>query len=164
MPAVICNTSVLQYLHQIGLLDLLPALFGQVQIPRAVAAELDEGKRRNVSLPTLEDLSWVTIRPVRDRTLLPLVTSLGDGEKEALALGLEATDALLVLDDRNARRYAIAAGLEVTGTLGILVLAKERGLIDSIRPVLDRLQKLQFRLSATTRQMVLNLAGEERKT
>ena len=103
MPAVICNTSVLQYLHQIDRLDLLPALFGQVQIPDAVAAELDEGKRRNVSLPTLEDLSWVTIRPVRDRTFLPLVTSLGDGEKEVLALGLEASDALLVLDDRNAR-------------------------------------------------------------
>lgn len=164
MPAVICNTSVLQYLHQIDRLDLLSALFGQVQIPRAVAAELDEGKRRNVSLPTLVDLSWVTVRPVRDRTLLPLVTSLGDGEKEVLALGLEETDALLVLDDRNARRYAIAAGLEVTGTLGILVLAKECGLIDSIRPALDRLQELQFRLSAPTRQMVLNLAGEERKT
>lgn len=133
MPAVICNTSALQYLHQIDRLDLLPALFGQVQIPRAVAEELDEGKRRNVSLPTLEDLSWVTVRPVRDLTLLPLVTSLGDGEKEVFALGLEATDALLVLDDRNARRYAIAAGLKVTGTLGILVLAKERGLIDSAR-------------------------------
>ena len=57
MPAVICNTSVLQYLHQIDRPDLLPTLFGQVQIPRAVVAELDEGKRRNVSLPTLEDLS-----------------------------------------------------------------------------------------------------------
>ena len=164
MPAVICNTSVLQYLYQIDLLDLLPALFGQVQIPRAVAAELDEGKRRNVSLPTLEDLSWVTIQPVRDRTLLPLVTSLGDGEKEVLALGLEATDALLVLDDRNARRCATAADLEITGTLGILILAKERGLLDSIRPALDRLQALRFRLSAETRQIVLDLAGEGEKT
>ena len=164
MPAVICNTSALQYLHQIDRLDLLPALFGQVHIPYAVAVELAEGKRQNISLPTLEDLSWVTIRPVRDRTLLPLVTNLGDGEKEVLALGLEATDALLVLDDRNARRYAIAAGLEVTGTLGLLMLAKERGLIDSIRPALDRLQELQFRLSAATRQMVLNLAGEEERT
>ena len=160
MPIVICNTSVLQYLHQIDLLDLLPALFKQVQIPRAVAAEMEEGKRRNVSLPTLEALSWLTIRPVRDRTLLPLITSLGDGEKEVLALGLEATDALLVLDDRNARRYATAAELEVTGTLGILILAKERGLLGSLRPVLDRLQALRFRLSAATLQRVLDLADE----
>lgn len=90
MPAVICNTSALQYLHQIGWLDLLPTLFGQVRILRAVVAEMDEGKRRNVSLPTVEDLSWGTIRPVRDRMLLPLVTSLEDGEKEVFALGLEA--------------------------------------------------------------------------
>lgn len=164
MPIVICNTSVLQYLHQIDLLDLLPALFGQVQIPRAVAAEMEEGKRRSVSLPTLEALSWLTIRPVRDRTLLPLITSLGDGEKEVLALGLEATDALLVLDDRNARRYATAAELEVTGTLGILILAKERGLLGSIRPALDRLQALRFRLSAATLQRVLDLAGEGKET
>ena len=164
MPVVICHTSVLQYLHQIDLLDLLPALFGQVQIPGAVAAEMEEGKRRNVPLPTLEALSWVTIRPVRDRTLLPLITSLGDGEKEVLALGLEAADALLVLDDRNARRYATAAELEVTGTLGILILAKERGLLGSIRPALDRLQALRFRLSAATRRRVLDLADEGKKT
>ena len=57
MPAVICNTSALQYLHQIDRLDLLPALFGQVQIPYAVVAELNQGKRQNISLPTPEDFS-----------------------------------------------------------------------------------------------------------
>ena len=67
MPVVICNTSALQYLYQIDLLDLLPVLFGQAQIPPAVASEIDEGKGRKVSLPTLEDLPWVAIRPVRDR-------------------------------------------------------------------------------------------------
>ena len=50
---------MLQYLHQIDLLDLLPALFGQVQIPHAIVAEMDEGTRRNVSLPTLEDISRI---------------------------------------------------------------------------------------------------------
>ena len=58
MPVVICNTSVLQYLHQIDLPDLLPVLFGQVQIPRAVAAEMEEGKRRSVSLPTPQALPY----------------------------------------------------------------------------------------------------------
>ena len=92
------------------------------------------------------------------------MTSLGDGEKEVLALGLETPDPLLVLDDRDARRYAIAVGLKITGTLGILVLAKERGILDSIRPALDRLQALQFHLSAETRQIVLNLASEVEET
>ena len=144
------------------MLELLPELAGQVYVPEAVVAELEEGQRRNVLLPVLEDLSWLIVRPVRDRdrTLLPLVTHLGDGEKEVLALGLETQDALLLLDDRDARRYAQTLELEISGTLGLLLRAKERGILDAIRPVLDRLQALRFRLNPRTRQMVLKRAGE----
>ena len=160
MPVVICNTSPIQYLYQADMMELLPALTGQVYVPEAVVAELEEGRRRNVLLPTLEDLSWLIVRPVRDQTLLPLVTHLGDGEKEVLALGLETQDALLLLDDRDARRYAQTLELEISGTLGLLLRAKERGILDAVRPVLDRLQALQFRLNARTRQMMLKRAGE----
>ncbi len=161
MRDVICNTSPLQYLHQADLLHLLPDLFGSVQVPSAVAVELAEGRRRGVHLPELAQLPWVTVRSVRERKLLPLVTSLGNGEKEVLALGLEASDHLLVLDDRDARRHAIAAGLKITGTLGILVLAKERGLLDSVQPALNRLQALRFWLNTSTRRTVLDLANEK---
>ena len=160
MRGVICNTSPLQYLYQVDLLHLLPTLFGSAQAPSAVAAELAEGRNRGVRLPELAELSWMAVRPVRDRTLLPLVTSLGNGEKEVLALGLETPDHLLVFDDRSARRYARAAGLDTTGTLGILVLAKERGLVDAVRPILNRLQDLQFRVDAGTLEMVLDIAEE----
>ena len=160
MHDVICNTSPLQYLHQADLLHLLPALFGSVQVPSAVAGELADGRRRGFRLPELEELPWVTVRSVRDRKLLPLVKGLGNGEKEVLALGLEAPDHLLVLDDHDARRHAIAVGLEITGTLGVLLLSKERGLLDSVQPVLDRLQALQFRLGTATRRVVLDLANE----
>jgi predicted nucleic acid-binding protein len=160
VPDVISNSSPLQYLYQADVLDLLPALFGQVCVPEAVVAELEEGRRRSVSLPTLAELSWLQVRTVRNRTLLPLVTHLGDGEKEVLALGRELSDALLLLDDRDARRHAHALELEISGTLGVLLLAKERGILDAVRPVLDRLQALRFRLDARTRQSVLELAGE----
>lgn len=160
MPVVICNTSPIQYLYQADFLELLPALAGQVHVPEAVVAELKEGRRRNVLLPALEDLSWLIVRPVRDRTLLPLVTHLGDGEKEVLALGLETQNALLLLDDRDARRYAQTLELEISGTLGLLLRAKERGILDAVRPVLDRLQALGFRLNVRTREMVLKRAGE----
>ena len=162
MPVVICNTSPIQYLYQADMLELLPALAGKVYIPEAVVAELEEGRRRNVILPVLEDLSWLIVRPVRDRTLLPLVTHLGDGEKEVLALGLETQDALLLLDDRDARRYARTLALEITGTLGLLLRAKERGILDAVGPVLDRLQSLRFRLNVRMREMVLKRAGETR--
>lgn len=160
MRDVICNTSPLQYLHQADLLDILPELFESVQVPSAVVAELSEGRRRGIPLPALAEFSWVTERPIGNRSLLPLVTDLGEGEKEVLALGLETAGCLLLLDDRDARRYAVAVGLDVTGTLGILLLAKERGLLESVRPVLDHLQALRFRLSSATRRLVLDLARE----
>ena len=160
MPAVICDTSPLQYLHQAELLRLLPALFGVVVVPPAVVSELNEGKRRGVHLPESSALPWVTVRSVRDPMLVPPHTNLGDGEKEVIALARESEDPLLVLDDRGARRYAASIGLAVTGTLGILVLAKERHLIDSIRPVLNRLQALGFHLGVNTRAATLRLAGE----
>lgn len=160
MSAVICDTSPLQYLHQAELLHLLPALFGVVQVPRAVVQELVEGRRRGVHLPDPTTLRWVEVRSVRDRTLLPPVTHLGGGEREVIALGRGTDDPLLLLDDRHARRYAEAVGLAVTGTLGILVLAKERRMLDSVEPVLNRLHGLRFRFNVKTREAVLRLAGE----
>ena len=140
---------------------MLPALFDSVAVPPAVVTELANGRRRGVVLPDVSELPWLTVRSVRDRRLLPLVTGLGSGEKEVLALGLEASDHLIVVDDRDARRHAVTAGLEITGTLGILPLAKERGLLDSVRPAVERLQALRFRLSTAMHHEILRLANEE---
>ena len=160
MPAVISNTSPRQYLYQADALSLLPQLFGTLCVPEAVAAELQAGRQRNVRLPDPEALPWLTVRPVKQPALLPLVTHLGDGEKEVLALGLETPGSLLLLDDRDARRHARLLTLKVSGTLGVLLLAKERGKLDAVRPILDRLDALRFRIHPTTRQAVLRLAQE----
>jgi predicted nucleic acid-binding protein len=61
LPEVICNTSPLQYLHQIGQLELLPALVSRVVVPTAVAEELAEGRRRGLDLPVPEVLPWVDL-------------------------------------------------------------------------------------------------------
>lgn len=79
---------------------------------------------------------------------------------EVLALGLELPNHLLILDDRRARRYACDAKLDITGTIGILLLAKERGLIDAVLPIVCRLQKLQFRIDAKTLERIQYLAEE----
>jgi len=62
LPEVICNTYPLQYLHQLGRLDLLPSLVSRVLVPTAVAAELAEGQRLGLDLPTPENLPWVDLR------------------------------------------------------------------------------------------------------
>lgn len=160
MSDIICNTSPLQYLHQIGRLDLLPRLVSRVVVPTAVAAELAEGRRLGLNLPALETLSWVDLRKPRSEAVLRLATDLGKGETAVLALALESTDAIMILDDALARRHAEILGLRLTGTLGVLLDAKRAGLIARVMPLIDELQSFGFRLSRQTRDAVLCLAGE----
>jgi uncharacterized protein len=89
-----------------------------------------------------------------------MVTDLGAGEREVLALGVESADSIVILDDALARRYARLLHLTVTGTLGVLLKAEETGHLPAVAPVLDRLEHLRFRLDPETRQAVLELAGE----
>jgi len=91
---------------------------------------------------------------------LPLVTDLGPGESQVLALALEMPGTTVILDDSLARRTAEALHIPLTGTLGVLLSAKRKGLMGEIAPVLDHLQALRFRVSPVTRTVVLKLAGE----
>jgi uncharacterized protein len=160
LSEVICNTSPLQYLHQLGRLDLLPSLVSRVVVPTAVAAELAEGRRLGLDLPVPENLPWVKLREAKVAPLSALAAALGPGETAVLALALAAKDVIVILDDALARRQAETLGLRLTGTLGILLDAKRAGLISAVAPLADDLQRLGFRLSSATRQAVLGLAGE----
>ena len=160
MPEVICNTSPLQYLHQLGSLHILKVLAGRVIVPSAVANELEVGHRLGVSLPNLDILDWITIRRPTGAAVLSLVTDLGPGETEVLALALESHDPIVILDDALARQVASVLKLRLTGTLGLLVDAKRKGLVPSVAPLLNELQALGFRTAVHTRAAVLKLAGE----
>jgi uncharacterized protein len=160
MPEVIVDTSPLQYLHQLGLLDLLPDFYGEILIPESVVREIAAGRALGVALPELNTLPWIKVRKVVGLAVLPLVSDLGAGEREVLALALEADQPLVVLDDALARRVARRLDLDLTGTLGLLLKAKKAGRIARLEPLLDRLEALNFRLDPDTRLSVLRLAGE----
>jgi predicted nucleic acid-binding protein len=81
------------------------------------------------------------------------------GESEAIALAYE-TRTRIILDDRKAREAAQRLGVSVTGTVGLLIKAKEMGVIAEIRPILDALDANQFRIGETLRAEALRLAGE----
>jgi predicted nucleic acid-binding protein len=91
---------------------------------------------------------------------LPLIANLGHGETEVLMLALEMRETVAVLDDALAREIAETLDLHFTGTLGLLLDAKKAGLIPTLRPLLDELQSLRFRLALRTYNAVLRLAGE----
>lgn len=147
MREAISNTSPLLYLHRIGALRLLVGLFGKVWVPGAVLAELEEGRLRGYDVPDGASLNWLAL-------------DLGAGELAAMALALERREHIVLLDDALARRTAQAAGLEVWGTLRVLLEAKSAGLTSRIEPFVDELAKAGLWLSDDLRRRVLALAGE----
>jgi uncharacterized protein len=157
---VIVNTSPLQYLHQIGQLDLFPKLFGRIIVPEAVIAELAAGRRLGVSLPIPEALGWIDRRSPASPVGGLLSWDLGSGESAVLSLALEHPGSWIVLDDKLARQAAVHLHLPLLGTAGILLRAKRAGHLDTVRPALNQLAALGFRLTPETVRNILDLAGE----
>ena len=160
MPEVIADTSPIQYLFQLDLLDLLPRLYGGLLLPPAVRDELERGRALGVQLPTVADLPWIRVREPQTRVLLPLASGLGAGEIQVMALAKETAGHLALLDDRRARRFADLLGVVYTGTLGVLLKAKRARLLGDLAPICDTLGHLGFRLSPAARHALLSLAGE----
>ncbi|MCL1474478.1 DUF3368 domain-containing protein [Argonema antarcticum] len=157
---VIVNTSPLLYLHQVGCLQLLQQLYNKVTVPTAVPQELEDGKLLGVDVPEINTLEWIEVRPVASIALIPAVIDLGQGEAEVLALGLEIPDSLLIFDDKLARRIADLYKLKYTGTLGILVKAKQRGYLGSVAPIIAMLQSQGMWLNDKIINDILRLCGE----
>lgn len=151
---VVSNSSPLIAFADIGQLGILPAIVGSILIPPAVASEIAP------SIPALPE--WIHVQDLKQ--VVPAIVkqrSLGVGEREALALAIEARADHVVLDDLPARRIARSLGLPVTGTVGLLLVAKRRGLIVSVRSQLDALLGKSFFVGSELYDEVLRLAGEE---
>ncbi len=157
----IVDTSPLCYLHRAGILHVLPAIFGRVIVPGQVVAELSAGREHGHDLPEPLFLPWADVRTVLP--LSPELESFGRldaGERAVLTLALAMPGSVAIIDDLPARRVAKSLGVNVTGTLHVIVVAKQRGLVPAVRPLLDRLQELKFRVSADLLDHVLALADE----
>ena len=146
MRLVIADTGPVNYLILIGRIGLLPALFERVILPEAVQLELAAGDAP-VSVRTwIHDRPpWIEVRPTPAGYLdaNPL-HGIHEGEKAAIALAATLNAELLLMDDRRGVRAARHQGLRVTGTLGILELASQKGLIDFAQAI-DLLRRTSFR-------------------
>ena len=155
----VINTSPLLYLHQAGQLDVLPKLYSQIVAPIAVEQELAVGQASNINVPELSRLDWLQVQAV-EPAAVPNVIDLGRGEAEVIALGLKNPDSLLILDDQLGRKIAKFYKLRYTGTLGVLVKAKQSGYLEAIAPVITDLKKQGMWLTDEIIATALNLAGE----
>lgn len=160
MPDTICDTSPLQYLYQTGHLDLLPKLYQSIIVPIAVQSELDQGRALGYLVPDVRQLAWAELLTPPSASNFRFPLALGPGERGVIELALAISKPLVIIDDELARRFARELGLPVTGTLGVLLKAKQEGLLSRVGPILDQLVALHFRVSATTLAAVLKLAGE----
>lgn len=160
MPKAIRNTSPLFYLYRIGKLALLPKIFSEIWTTTAVVLELNEGQQHGYDVPSIQEYDWLNVVNPRTTPSEWLALDLGPGELATMALALEHPDRIVILDDRLARNIAQAAGLEMWGTLRILLEAKKQALIEDITPSLYDLQEAGKWLSQDIIRRIVLLAGE----
>lgn len=160
MLQAISNTSPLLYLYRIGGTDWLPELFEEVWTTEAVKNELPAGRAKGYDVPDPARFQWLRIVNPHAMPSEWLALDLGPGELSAMAPALENPRHIVLPDDMQARRTAQAAGLQVWGTLKLLLEAKSAGLIDRVEPFVPRLGDAGMWISAEVRHRILVLANE----
>jgi len=146
--AVVSDSTCLIGLERAGCLDILPALFDSVMITPEVEREFS-GK-----------FDWLKVENLTNSLLVAALQMIVDsGEAEAIALASEK-NCLLISDDKQARSAAKRLGVAVIGTVGVLIRAKQNGIITEIKLILDALDANEFRLSRALREEALKIAGE----
>jgi len=161
MLNAISNTSPLLYLYRIDALKWIPSLFAEIWIPGAVVFELQEGRQKGYDVPIPSDYNGIKIIEPKIIPSEWFAVDLGAGELAAMSLAMEYPENIILLDDALARRTAKAAGLNVWGTLRILLEGKSHGLIENVKPQLNLLEDAGMWVSEGIRQRLLALAGEK---
>ena len=134
---VISDTSCLIILHKIGELDILRKVYESVTTTPEVAVEF------GYELP-----DWIRIEDVKDKKYQEfLETQIDWGEASAIALAKEMEAPVLLLDDLKARKLALKLNLKITGTLGVITKAKQIGVLKNVKPLIEKLQATNFRIS-----------------
>ncbi len=158
---IVSDTTPLSELAKVGQLNLLRDVFGRVIIPEEVYNEVTTGTHPAVS--GVQSATWIEVRSVSDTqkvSALQGATNLDLGECAAIILAEELDVDQLLIDDLAARRVALSRNLPVIGTIGTLLLAKDQGLVPSVKEVLDALIAQGKRISQQLYQETLLTAQE----
>ncbi len=146
--SVVSDSTCLIGLERVGELDILPALFDSVMIPPEVGREFGG------------EFAWLKVKNLTNNLLAVALEMIVDaGEVEAIALASEK-NCLLISDDKQVRAAAKRLNVNVIGTVGVLIRAKQNGIITEIKPILDALDANEFRISRALREEALKIAGE----
>jgi len=160
IKTVVVNSSPLITLYNSQLVDLLPQLFGTIQVPPAVWREVTAYKA-DTAAQSLPQSSWAS--QTETVAIHPAIAAwdLGAGETEVLSYALAHPDHTAMIDDAAARRCAVSLNIPTLGTAGMVVLAKRRGLIPSISEPLQALRNAGLWLADDLVQLLKQQAEEE---
>src|SRR3990170_7789014 len=137
---IVSNSSPLIVFSRINRLALLGDLFSEIHIPRAVYEEVVRGRKG----AEIIDNKWIRIKEIKDKDFAEYLSKMiGKGEAEAIVLAKEQKSKLLI-DDAQGRKHAELLNLQFIGCLGLLKLAKNQGLIGSVKDLIYELQKKSF--------------------
>lgn len=155
---VVSDTSPITNLIQIGCLNMLNVVFGKIIIPQTVYNELCElADQKKI----LDDQDWISVIAAENRSVITqLEANLDKGEAEAIALAIELQSDFLIIDEIKGRTIAENMGIKIVGLLGTLLKAKELGHLSELKPKLEQLVKLGFRINPRLYEHVLKMAGE----
>lgn len=158
---IVCNSGPLIALSLVGHLELLEKLYQRVLVPNAVLREVTGAGKGRIGASEVSNAAWLE-RMREDPTPEPLLAKeLGPGEAAVIATAYRLRAGLVLIDERRARRIAEQAySLKVKGSAGILVSAKQAGLILAVRPLLDAMAREGYYLSERLITRAAKEAGE----
>jgi predicted nucleic acid-binding protein len=160
--SVVSNTTPLNYLVLINEVAVLHEVYGRIVIPQAVIEELQHDETPAIVRQWIANYpEWLEVRQVSIAHDVAL-EELGAGEREAIGLAEQLGASAVILDERTARQEASRRGLLVTGTLGVLDKAAERGLLD-LGEAFERLRQTTFRASQELYQRFLDRDVERKR-
>lgn len=149
---IISDTSCLILLSKIEELDLLNKFGEKVFITPVIQNEF------GMKLP-----HWIQIREPKDLYYQKILEmDLDKGEASAIALSLEIDNSIIIIDDLRGRRIAERLNLRYSGTFGLILKAKQTGIIESVKPIIDKIKGTNFRFSEKLFKLILDQAGENK--
>jgi predicted nucleic acid-binding protein len=160
MLKIVSNTTPIISLLKIGKLRLLKDLYGEIFIPQGVYNEIEAGKNKEF-YTDLSKIEWIKIEKIQNKKSLSYFLDLDNGEAEAIVLATEMEADLVIIDEALGRFHAKHAGLKITGTIGILLKAKQLGLATKLKPLLLELKSKSVWLSDSFMEEILELANEK---
>lgn len=147
---IISDTSCLILLHKIGELELLKKLGKIVYVTPTIHKEFTKELPHWIRISTPQNIGYQQI----------LELELDEGEASAIALSMDIDNSILIIDDLKGRKIAERLKLRYSGTLGLILRAKQMGVIEKVRPIIDKIKSTNFRINEKLFQTIIDEAEE----